>query len=505
MSSTIFLMRSFVPFNGVSEFPTVGDERIPYLAGDASVMYRWNSISGSYVPVNYGMLTPGPSGSIGPTGIIGPSGSVGMLGPSGPVGMLGPEGEPGPSGPIGPSGSQGPAGPQGPMGPPGPPGTGPSGSQGPEGPQGPMGPSGSQGPEGPQGPMGPSGSQGPEGPPNGPDGPIGPDGPTGQVGPDGPPGIAGPAGPSGPQGPVGPSGSQGPVGPSGSQGPVGPSGSQGPVGPSGSQGPTGPQGTIGPPGTGGSKLVYSVTGSKTYYVSSGAGSDVTGTGDVAFPWKTLSGSLSALRKITIAPETAVTLQLSNGNYSGITVTNIPYHLTIRGNSSTPTTVVITSNVIADSLADITLEYLMMNGGQVATYWGGVIKIGTGFRSSYPGDGRDQLKASYGGVIQVLANYSATSPDYTKSHICAVYGGKILYSNNITLTLVSDPTFSPFAAVTAGGVIQTHKYGKRLTVVSSSISYNMRATATTLGIIDTSGSIISLPGGNQSFSSGGLLI
>lgn len=314
MSNAIFLTRAFVPFNNVSAFPSVGDERVPYLACDTSFMYRWDTISGSYVPVVAG---------------------------------------------IAESGSQGPAGPQGPIGPPG------------------------------------------------------------------------------------PSGSQGPAGPSGSQGPTGP---QGPIGPSGSQGPAGPS------GDGSGSTNYYVTKNATYYVSSTSGSDATGTGGISSTWQTLPGAYTILKRIAISPSVTITLQLSNGEYDGINVSQIPYFLSIKGISGSMGVKITPGGIYVDEFADVRLDYLSVYG-PVGASNGGILRIGAGF-TTFSTSG-SQLAATGNGIIRVFN--TTTTARGADSHISAIAGGKIVYSDGLNIIASGSGIgyTTAFAIARSGALIQTY--------------------------------------------------
>jgi hypothetical protein len=225
---------------------------------------------------------------------------------------------------------------------------------------------------------------------------------------------------------------------------------------------------------------YSITGSYTYYINSGSGNDTSGNGSSGSPWKTISGAVSNVNKQLVSPGVTITLQLSDGTYSGAVLTNTNCAFKIRGNSSNVSATHVSGNLEAYENATVMTEYVKVNA--VTAYNGGVFYVQTG--SLLAASIYSHMYAADGGIIRITGNYQCQGNSH--QHFTAE-AGAIYVDSGLTLTINGSPAMATFAWALRRGIIRMHRYGgTRLNISGAGIGSmtGTRYSVESLSIIDT---------------------
>lgn len=213
-------------------------------------------------------------------------------------------------------------------------------------------------------------------------------------------------------------------------------------------------------------------GVRTYYVSTSGSNSNSGL-SASNAFLTIQYAYDYMRHNIDTNGYTVTIKLSDGTYAGGLVPTAPLlgggAVEIRGNSSAPTNVVVQSPVYVESvvgnvfyiydltfnLSDVSRAAIDIRGAGISLYFSNVVFA---YAATY------YHMSSGMGAVLCAGSYSV-SYGTSSAHMIASTSGVIRNWGNITITITSSPTFSPFASALMGGIINLN-YNATTTISGS---------------------------------------
>lgn len=250
-----------------------------------------------------------------------------------------------------------------------------------------------------------------------------------------------------------------------------------------------------------------LTADRTYYVRTDGDDSNSGlVNDAANAFLTIQKACNVVGTLDLAGY-HVTIQVANGIYTAGGVISIPWiggDVTIQGDISTPSNVLINSPGSCFSSSIVIPNYLTIQGFElrvsssghsVANVGSGTLRIANlifGTSTNY-----HIYAGSPGAYIFVVGDYQITGG--ASVHMLVNTGGHIVCPSVRSVTLIGNPAFSAFAYATRTGVIQvTSSFtgsatGKKYSVDTHGVVYasGIVLPGSTNGTIATGGQYVGL--------------
>lgn len=205
-----------------------------------------------------------------------------------------------------------------------------------------------------------------------------------------------------------------------------------------------------------------LTGPTTYYVDRLNGSDTTGDGSQAHPWKTIQFSVMWIKREIDFALQGVTLQLVGSNYDErvvIATHPVGHHVfTIRGNPSTPSNCLWVATAVSDAPLVSVTDYgcVVLDGIELGSYVTGTTLVHAWQHSIV-----DLQNVLYGSCIAgtMLLTGDGGKINFTGPQIIdgnaasfANAQGGVIEMGGVSVTMPNALSFDQFAAAALGGKI-----------------------------------------------------